>query len=161
MQHSMKLQVEQDINVVRNAYQFLQQHETEGDFEQLNLEVVLSNGLKGSFEMPQSVTAILLDALHALATAGELNIEAAGSDSGNRLNRMLTPNEAASMLQVSRPTIVRYIKCGHLEAVKVGTHYRIKYSDILQFQEEQKQSQKGQKDVLKKLAYFEQELDDM
>jgi len=44
--------------------------------------------------------------------------------------RMMTPNEVASALGVSRPTISRRIKSGDLRAVKVGNRNRIPYEEF-------------------------------
>lgn len=49
-------------------------------------------------------------------------------------DQTLTPNEVAEILGVSRPHLVnKYIKRGLLKATKVGTHYRIKESDVRDF----------------------------
>lgn len=49
-------------------------------------------------------------------------------------DRMLTPQEAAKLLGVSRPHLVnKYIKTGLLTATMVGTHYRIKNEDLRDF----------------------------
>ena len=42
----------------------------------------------------------------------------------------LTPQEAADLLKVDRNTIYRWIKNETLEAIKVGSVVRIKYSSI-------------------------------
>jgi len=46
----------------------------------------------------------------------------------------ITPEEASDLLGMSRPMVVQRIKLGDLVARKVGTHHRIKTSDLLAFQ---------------------------
>ncbi|MCL1898266.1 MAG: helix-turn-helix domain-containing protein [Micrococcales bacterium] len=43
--------------------------------------------------------------------------------------KMLTPDEAARMLMVSRSTISRRIAAGEIKATKVGNRHRIPYSE--------------------------------
>ncbi|MBN9603728.1 MAG: helix-turn-helix domain-containing protein [Afipia felis] len=45
----------------------------------------------------------------------------------------LSPEEASEILGVSRPMVVQRIKLGDLIARKVGTHHRIRVSDLLAF----------------------------
>lgn len=48
-------------------------------------------------------------------------------------DRELNPNDVAALLQVSRPYIMKHIRSGSLPAHTVGTHFRIKQSDALEF----------------------------
>lgn len=45
----------------------------------------------------------------------------------------LTPNEVASLLQVSRPHVMKMIHAGILSAHLVGKHYRVKFNDLRDF----------------------------
>lgn len=47
----------------------------------------------------------------------------------------LTTEQAAAVLGVSRPTIVRMIEAGKLAAHMVGTHRRLRLSDVLAYRE--------------------------
>jgi excisionase family DNA binding protein len=51
----------------------------------------------------------------------------------------LSPEQASEFLGVSRPTVVRRIKCGDLKARMVGAHHRIAMSDLLSFREQEAQ----------------------
>nr|WP_277395631.1 helix-turn-helix domain-containing protein [Corynebacterium diphtheriae] len=50
---------------------------------------------------------------------------------------MVTTQQAAELLGVSRPTVVKLIEDGKLEATKVTRHRRIKLEDVLRYQERQ------------------------
>ncbi len=43
---------------------------------------------------------------------------------------LLTVDEVANLMRVSKMTVYRLIKAGHLAAIRVGKNYRIRRSDI-------------------------------
>lgn len=67
----------------------------------------------------------------------------------------VTTQEAAMLLNVSRPYLVRLLEEGKLPFHKVGTHRRIRFADVLQYKEDR---QKISHDALQKLADQAQEL---
>jgi len=46
---------------------------------------------------------------------------------------VLSPNEAASLLHISRPIVMNLIRQGKLASYMVNTHYRLKKLDILEY----------------------------
>jgi excisionase family DNA binding protein len=54
-----------------------------------------------------------------------------------RLQDDLTTEQAAAVLGVSRPTVVRMVEAGKLPARMVGTHRRLALSDVVAYREEQ------------------------
>ncbi|MDT0330420.1 helix-turn-helix domain-containing protein [Nocardiopsis lambiniae] len=44
---------------------------------------------------------------------------------------MLSPQQAAELLGVSRPMVYRFIERGELEATRVGTHWRLSTTDVI------------------------------
>lgn len=50
------------------------------------------------------------------------------------VKELFTTTEAATMLGLSRPTLMKHIEAGEIEHVKVGTHHRIPVQAILEFQ---------------------------
>lgn len=55
----------------------------------------------------------------------------------------VTPEEASDLLGISRPMVVQRIKLGDLAARKVGSHHRIKTSDLLAFQAREAQREEA------------------
>ena len=49
----------------------------------------------------------------------------------------LTPQEAAEILNMSRPTVMRLIAAGKLGARQVGSHHRLSEAEVLKFKAEQ------------------------
>ena len=46
---------------------------------------------------------------------------------------VVTPNEAANLLNVSRPFLMKLVKEGKLGTFMVGTHHRLKRKEVLEF----------------------------
>lgn len=71
-------------------------------------------------------------------------------------NKELTTQEAADLLNVSRPYLIKLLEAGELAFTKVGTHRRIRFSDLMSYKEERDNSRKQ---GLAELAKLSQELD--
>lgn len=56
------------------------------------------------------------------------------------VDRDLTPNDVATLLQVSHPHVLKLINVGALQSHPVGKHHRIKYSDYLDYIERRNQA---------------------
>jgi excisionase family DNA binding protein len=50
------------------------------------------------------------------------------------IKELFTTTEAATMLGVSRPTLMKLVEAGEIDHIKVGTHHRIPAEAILAFQ---------------------------
>ena len=68
----------------------------------------------------------------------------------------LTTQEAANLLNVSRPFLIKLLEEGKIPFHKIGTHRRIRFIDLLRFKE---QSDKISQKALDELVEQAQELD--
>jgi excisionase family DNA binding protein len=56
---------------------------------------------------------------------------------------LLTPDEVAERLKISRFTVMDYLRAGRIKAVKVGRLWRIKESDLRAFLDQPTEPEKG------------------
>ncbi len=65
---------------------------------------------------------------------------------------MLSTQEVAKYLNVSRPHVVKLLERGEIPFTKAGSHRRVKFNDLLTYQEKAKAIQKKQLNFLAKQA---------
>jgi excisionase family DNA binding protein len=98
--------------------------------------------------LPQAVGQMVLDLLLIISRGEAVTFVPFGAE--------LSTQQAADMLNVSRPFLVKLIETDQLKAHRVGTHRRIKAADVLDYR---KQRETRQKAALKELARLGQEID--
>ncbi len=93
---------------------------------------------------------------------GDLIIELLGHVSAGKMvklvpvSAMLTTQQAAFMLNVSRPFLTKLLKQGEIAFVEVGTHRRVPLSALLKYREERFRKQEA---AMKELSRLGQEFD--
>ncbi|MBI8999660.1 helix-turn-helix domain-containing protein [Corynebacterium sp. CCM 8864] len=75
--------------------------------------------------VPREISTILSTVIHAVAQGETLVI--------GKLPKELTTTEAARQLGISRPTLMKLIASGKIPAHKVGSHSRLKTTDVLDY----------------------------
>jgi excisionase family DNA binding protein len=75
--------------------------------------------------LPHSLLTVLRDAAHQLARRKLVTVVP--------LNRDLTTYEAAALLNVSRPYLIRLLDQGAIPFTRTGTHRRIGYDDLMRY----------------------------
>ena len=99
-------------------------------------------------KLPTSAVRLLLDILEQMARGNAVTLIPVHAE--------LTTQQAADVLNVSRPFVVKLIEEGKLPFRKVGAHRRIKFEDLMNFKttiDNQRQ------EALNKLVEQAQELD--
>ena len=76
-------------------------------------------------DVPASLYAVLLRAVHDLSRGRGVSILPVGTE--------LTTQQAADLLNISRPFLVRLLEAGSLPFHRVGTHRRIRLDDVLTY----------------------------
>jgi len=84
-----------------------------------------ADDVKITLSLPRKSAEKVLALLDAERTTGAVVIP---------IKEVFTTTEAATMLGLSRPTLMKLIEAGEIDHVKVGTHHRIPAEAILSFQ---------------------------
>ncbi|MFE5705221.1 helix-turn-helix domain-containing protein [Rhodococcus koreensis] len=97
----------------------------------------------GSLEsvVPPELARILTAVVAVVAAGGTVTIGSVPSE--------VTTTTAAQMLDISRPTLMKLIGEGEIPAHKVGTHTRLKSSDVIAYQERLRATQRAAFDDLR------------
>ncbi|MBW3086829.1 hypothetical protein KEM60_03058 [Austwickia sp. TVS 96-490-7B] len=78
-------------------------------------------------ELPEAMVDVLRHVASALSAGRAVNVAP--------LNAMLTTQEAAGFLGVSRPTLVRILERGEIPMEQPGRHRYVRLSDLLEYQQ--------------------------
>ena len=113
----------------------------------LKLEIV-EGAVREELVIPASALRLLVDILTEMAEGNAVTMIP--------IHAELTTQQAADFLNVSRPFLVGLIEKGELPCHKVGTHRRIRFSDLINYK---KQINQERMKVLDELAKQAQELD--
>ncbi|HXR65046.1 MAG TPA: helix-turn-helix domain-containing protein, partial [Ktedonobacteraceae bacterium] len=68
---------------------------------------------------------------------------------------ILTTQEAADILHVSRPYLIKLLEEGEMPFTKVGLHRRIRFKDLRDYQKRRKEERRA---ALREMAHISQEL---
>ena len=96
------------------------------DVQALRAALAGSSGdVRVTLSLPRESAEKVLALLDAERTTGAVVVP---------VKELFTTTEAATMLGVSRPTLMKLVEAGDIVHVKVGTHHRIPAQAILEFQ---------------------------
>lgn len=98
-------------------------------------------------ELPHSIYEVLLSVIHEMARGNAIKVMPVHAE--------LTTQEAANLLNVSRPFLVRLLEKGEIDYRKVGTHRRVRLEDLLVYRD-QRDSERRR--LLDEIASESQEL---
>lgn len=99
----------------------------------------------GGMRVPQELNAVFATVLKAICDGRAISI--------STMPPRITTTTAASLLGVSRPTVMKYIRNGRLSATMVGSHHRLDTKEVLRLLEEKKEEQRQ---AVFDLMYLEQ-----
>lgn len=84
-------------------------------------------GLSGEVNLPESVTRLMLLMVDELVRGNAVAIVPTSKE--------LTTREAAELLNVSRPFLIKLLDQNEIPFVKTGSHRRIKLTDVLEYKQ--------------------------
>ncbi|MEL6548115.1 MAG: helix-turn-helix domain-containing protein [Myxococcota bacterium] len=87
--------------------------------------LVGSGERRGQIKLAPALTELLVDVLREVASGNMITVVPTGA--------MLTTQEAADLLNVSRPFLSKLLKEGQIPFVPVGSHRRVKLQDLVDY----------------------------
>jgi excisionase family DNA binding protein len=131
--------------LAREATRLLEGHPAQG--ERLRLQVAAAGREVTTLDLPAAAAAPLLAMLKAMGEGKPVAVHAADSE--------VTTQQAADLLNVSRPYLVGLIDNGALPARMVGNQRRLPLKDVLAYKRD---TQAKRRAALDELAKSDQEL---
>ena len=108
------------------------------------LQVRPDGGPDVAVTVPREAFELFLEVLGQMANGNAVTIVPVHAE--------LTTQEAADMLNVSRPHLIELLEAGKIGFRKVGTHRRVRFADLLAYQEADQASRKTALDELSQEA---------
>ena len=102
-------------------------------------EVSLTSG-GSTVPLPPELRQLLADVVHAMRRGQAVSVAPVG--------QQLTTQQAADLLGISRPTLIKFLEAGRIPYDTPGRHRRLRLSDVLGFQEVRRAEQRGALDAL-------------
>lgn len=78
--------------------------------------------------IPESVYQVLRQVVHAMALGQAISIAPQEQE--------MTTQQAADILNVSRPYLIKLLEQGEIPCIKVGTHRRIRHQDLISYKQQ-------------------------
>ncbi|MFD3227263.1 helix-turn-helix domain-containing protein [Rahnella aceris] len=117
-------------------------------FETQKISIQDAQDIAHQIELPTSALRLLLSILGELATGNAVQVVPVHAE--------LTTQEAANILNVSRPHLVKLLEDGALPFHKTGRHRRVLFADLMQYKEQRYQESMQ---AMQELTDLRQELD--
>lgn len=89
-------------------------------------------GQAHEMELPVSTLRLMEEVLKGIARGDAIKVVS--------VNAELTTQEAANLLNVSRPHLVKLLEDGELPFLRTGKHRRVRLADLLQFKDTREQA---------------------
>lgn len=112
------------------------------------VQIFDDNNQAHQVELPTSALRLLVDILAELADGNAVKVVP--------IHAELTTQEAADLINVSRPHLIKLLEAGELPFHKTGKHRRVRFADLMQFKANRDRASKR---AMTELAERAQELD--
>lgn len=119
----MPIVVNEPITASENEQPTLRKIESVLEHSNCGPKLITSHGEE--IPLPESVSTVLQQTVFHLMRGRAVTIVP--------INKELTTQEAADILNVSRPYLVKLLEQGEIPFVMTGTHRRIRFSDLMEY----------------------------
>lgn len=117
------------------------------DVDRVKMSLRGSNGEADEMVLPGHVLQILLDVLSEISQGNAISLIP--------YHQEISTQEAANLLKVSRPFLVRLLEDDEIPFRKVGAHRRVKLQDVLSYRERTDNQRREALDELAELSQQE------
>lgn len=117
---------EQEVQLATTSHQWLASCVPEG--ETPCIQVVTPERVSDPVPLPALAWRLFVDILAQLAQGNAVVLLPVHAE--------LTTQEAAALLNVSRPFLIRLLDTGEMPSRKVGTHRRVRLTDVLAYKQQ-------------------------
>lgn len=108
---------------------------------------MLDDPTGGTVKLPATAVRILIHILEEMARGNAVTLIPVHAE--------LTTQEAADMLNISRPSLIQILDEGKIEYRRVGTHRRVRFEALMAYK---RRADAERRAVLAELASYDQEL---
>lgn len=124
MQNVVHLPTMPEIEAAKQSSRMLSKY---ADADRVQLTLRANNGVAEDLVLPGQIMQLLLDIVSEMAKGNAISLVP--------IHHELSTQEAANLLNVSRPHLVSLLEKGALPHRKVGAHRRVLASDVLAYKE--------------------------
>lgn len=113
----------------------------------MKLRIVDDGSGQATVKLPAPAVGLLLRILEEMARGNAVTIIPVHAE--------LTTQEAADMLNISRPSLIQLLDDGKIEYRRVGTHRRVRFEALMKYKRRMDEQRRA---ALRELAAYDQEL---
>ena len=117
------------------------------DADPMQLRISDDPSPEGAVKLPASAVRLLVRILEEMALGNAVTILPVRAE--------LTTQEAADMLNISRPSLIRLLDEGKIEYRRVGTHRRVRFEALMEYK---RRADAAHRSALAELAAYDQEI---
>lgn len=136
---------EEDARAARQAAEVLVSHRSKAN-QPLHVKV-LGGHQRQTVELPAAASQLVLRILDEMSRGNAVTLVPVQPE--------LTTQQAADLLNVSRPYLIQLLEEGKIEFRKVGRHRRVRFTSLMSFKRRQDAARLA---TLEELAAYDQEL---
>ena len=117
------------------------------DSDPVELKIPDLPSAEGTLRLPVSAVRLLVRILEEMARGNAVTLIPVHAE--------LTTQEAAEMLNISRPSLIQLLDEGKIDYRRVGTHRRVRFEGLMKYK---RGAEAARKAALEELAAYDQEI---